>query len=97
VRWDEYTVTPRKRPDYEIKYDSAGTFTPGQVIPDSRYGIGKEEYEVRMKVWDGGALQVSGRKRDALKSVLDEKRYAFSAEYYHFNVRARGRKLIRVP
>jgi hypothetical protein len=86
-------VTPRKRPEYEIKYDSAGNFSTGSVIPDSKYGMGKEDYEVRMKVWSGGALQISGRKRDALKSFLDEKRYAFTSEYYHFNVRARGKAI----
>jgi hypothetical protein len=86
-------MTERKRPEYEIKMDTTGTFSTGQVIPDSRYGIGKEDFEVRMKVWDGGALRISGRKRDAIKSFLEEKRYAFTSEYYHYNVRARGKAI----
>jgi hypothetical protein len=92
-KWNEYTVTPRKRPEYEIQFDSTGAYSIGQVIPDSRYGSGKEDYEIRMKVWDGGGLQVSGRSRDAIRSFLDEKRYAFTSEYYHYNVRARGKAI----
>lgn len=85
-------MAPRKRPDYEIKLDTAGTFSTGQVIPDIRYDAVKEEYDIRMKVWDGGILRISGGKRDAIKSFLEEQRYVVTPEYYHYNVRARGKK-----
>jgi hypothetical protein len=86
-------VTPKKRPSYEIKGDSACSFTVGQIITDTQYDLVKEEYDIRMKEPDGNEkiLQISGRKRDAIKSFLEEKRYAITSEYYHYNVRARGK------
>jgi hypothetical protein len=88
-------VTPKKRPEYEIKGDSAGHFTVGQIITGSQYDPVKEDYEIRMKEWDGSEifLHISGRKRDTIKSFLEEKRYAITSEYYHYNVRARGKNL----
>jgi hypothetical protein len=86
-------VTPRKRPEYSIVEDSAGTFSAGEVIPDVRYNAVKEDYDIRIKAWDGGIVQISGGKRDAIKSFLEEKRYAITAEYYHYSVRARGKAI----
>jgi hypothetical protein len=93
-------VTPKKRPEYQIKYDSAGIFTVGQIIPDSRYNMVKEDYDIRMKEWDGGGqhagegiVQISGGKRDFVKAFLEEKRFAVASEYYHYTVRARGKKI----
>ncbi len=81
----------RKRPDYEICRDTTGTFETGQVISGLQYDVGKEGYDIRMKVWDGGILQISGRKREAILSFLEEKRYVITPEYYHYHVRARGK------
>jgi hypothetical protein len=93
-------MAPRKRPDYEIKLDTAGTFSNGQIIPDIRYDAVKEDYDIRLKVWDGGGpaagdgiVQISGGKREMIKSFLEEKRYAVTSEYYHYSVRARGKKI----
>lgn len=86
-------MAPRKRPDYEIKLDTAGTFGIGQIIPDIRYDAIKEEYDIRLKEWDEGIVQVSGAKRDLIKGFLEEKRYVVTPEYYHFTVRARGKKV----
>ncbi len=93
-------MTPKKRSEYEIKGDSTGHFTVGQIITDSQYDLVKEDYDIRMKEWDGddkqkssGILHISGRKRDAIKSFLEERRYAITSEYYHYIVRARGKKV----
>jgi hypothetical protein len=86
-------MAQRKRPDYEIHLDTAGTFKTGQVIPDLRYDAVKEEYDIRLKVWDEGIVQISGGKRDRIKSFLEEKRYVVTPEYYHYTVRARGKKV----
>lgn len=85
-------VAFRKRPEYEIKLDTAGTFDAGQIIPDIRYDAVKEDYAIRLKEWDVGILQISGGKRDAILSFLEENRYVVTAEYYHYAVRARGKK-----
>jgi hypothetical protein len=85
-------MAPRKRPDYEIKLDTAGTFGTGQIIPDIRYDAAKEDYDIRLKEWEGGILQISGGKRDAIKSFLEENRYVITLEYYHYSVKARGKK-----
>ncbi len=90
-------MAPRKRPDYEIKLDTADTFDTGQIIPDIRYNAIKEDYDIRLKEWDEGVLQISGGKRDAIKSFLEEKRYVITAEYYHYRVRARGKKADPAP
>ena len=86
-------MTPRKRPEYTIQFDTAGTFSTGQVIPDVLYDSVKEGYDIRLKVWDGGIVQVSGQKRVAIKSFLEEKRYAITSEYYHYSIRARGKAI----
>jgi len=93
-------MTPGKRPEYEIKWDTAGLFKVGQVIPDSQYNSVKEEYDLRMKEWDGddktpgeGIFHISGRKRDAIKSFLEEKRYVITSEYFHYAIRARGKNV----
>jgi len=85
-------MAPRKRPDYEIKLDTTGAFSDGQVIPDTRYDSAKEDYAIRLKEWENGILQISGGKRDAIKSFLEENRYVITAEYYHYSVKARGKK-----
>jgi hypothetical protein len=93
-------VPPKKRPEYEIKWDTAGLFTVGQMIPDSQYNSVKEEYDLRLKEWDGdektpgeGTFHISGRKRDAIKGFLEEKRYVITSEYFHYSIRARGKKV----
>jgi hypothetical protein len=86
-------MAPRKRPDYEIRLDTAGTFSTGQIIPDIRYDATKEDYDIRLKEWDEGIVQISGGKRDQIKSFLEEKRYVVTPEYYHYTVRARGKKV----
>jgi hypothetical protein len=92
-------VSPKKRPEYEIRRDTAGVFTVGEIIPDSRYNSIKEEYDLRVKEWDGddktpgGVVHISGQKRDAIKSFLEEKRYVITSEYYHYVIRARGKKV----
>jgi len=93
-------VTPAKRPEYEVKWDTAGLFSVGQIITDIRYDSVKEDYAVRMKEWtsDGrqaaeGIVQISGGKRDAIKGFLEERRYAITSEYYHYHVRARGKEV----
>jgi len=93
-------VTQKKRPEYLVQWDTTGRFGAGETIAHDRYNAVKEEYEVRMKDWSGdaqkgeeGAFHISGRKRDLIKGFLEEKRYALTAEYYHYTVRARGKKI----
>jgi hypothetical protein len=88
-------VAPKKRPEYEIQEDTAGNFSVGRIIPDSQYNSIKEDYDIRMKEWAGSEtiVQISGRNRDRIKSFLEEKRYAVTAEYYHYGVRARGKNI----
>lgn len=88
-------MAPKKRPEYEIKEDTAGNFSAGQIIPDSQYNAVKEDYDIRMKEWVGSEtiVHISGRKRDLIKSFLEEKRYAITAEYFHYSVRARGKNV----
>jgi hypothetical protein len=93
-------VPPKKRPEYVITGDTASRFTVGQIIPGSEYNAVKEEYDIRMKEWDGddkttseGIVHISGQKRDAIKGFLEEKRYIMTPEYYHYAVRARGKKV----
>jgi hypothetical protein len=88
-------VAPKKRPEYEIKFDTTGHFSAGQIIPDSQYNAVKEDYDIRMKEWAGSEtlVHISGRKRDLIKSFLEEKRYSITAEYYHYLVRARGKNV----
>ena len=93
-------MTPAKRPEYEVKWDTAGLFRIGQIITDSHYDSVKEEYDIRMKDWTGdgqqtgeGIVHISGGKRDAIKGFLEERRYVITSEYYHYSVRARGKKV----
>jgi len=88
-------VAPKKRPEYEIKEDTTGNFSAGEIIPDSQYNAVKEDYDIRLKEWAGNEtpVHISGRKRDLIKSFLEEKRYAITAEYYHYLVRARGKNV----
>jgi hypothetical protein len=93
-------VTSTKKPEYLIIGDTTGHFPVGQTITDSHYNAVKEDYDVRMKDWDGdsqqsgeGDLQISGRKRDLIKGFLEERRYVLTSEYYHYSVRARGKKV----
>ena len=93
-------MTPAKRSEYEVQWDTAGLFRIGQIITDLQYDSVKEEYDIRMKDWadDGqqtgeGIVHISGGKRDAIKSFLEERRYVITPEYYHYSVRARGKKV----
>ena len=88
-------MAPKKHREYEIQMDTLGHFSPGQVITGLDYKAVKEEYEVRLKEWVGGetTIHLSGRKRDAIKSFLEEKRYVLTPEYYHYCVRARGKSV----
>jgi|GEM_PF-1286884 len=90
-----FGVAPRKRPEYEIKEDTSGCFSVGQIIPDSQYNSVKEDYDIRLKEWAGSEtlVHISGRKRDLIKGFLEEKRYAVTAEYFHYTVRARGKNI----
>jgi hypothetical protein len=90
-------MAPKKRSEYEITGDSAGIFSTGEIIPDSKYDSLKEDYDIRLKDWDDGTLQVSGRKRDLIKGFLEEKRFAITSEYYHYQVRARGKNMDPAP
>jgi hypothetical protein len=92
--------SPAGKPEYEVKWDTLGHFSTGQVITGSRYGSVKEEYDVRMKDWDGTALSggdgifhISGGKREFIKRFLEEKRYVVTSEYYHYILRGRGKKV----
>ena len=93
-------MRPKKRPDYEILFDTGGLFSVGEILPGSRYNAVKETYDIRLKEWDGsgnsadeGIVHISGQKRDAIKGFLEEKRYVITPEYYHYAVRARGKKV----
>ena len=88
-------MAPKKRPEYEITTDTAGHFSAGEIIPDSRYNAVKEDYDIRLKEWAGSEtiVQISGRKRDLITSFLEERRYAITAEYFHYSVRARGKNV----
>jgi hypothetical protein len=93
-------VTPAKKPEYEVQWDTAGLFRIGQIITGSHYDSVKEDYDIRMKDWAGdgqqtgeGIVHISGGKRHAIKGFLEERRYAITSEYYHYVVRARGKKV----
>jgi hypothetical protein len=93
-------ATPAGKPEYEIKWDTLGRFSAGQVITGSQYGSVKEEYDVRMKDWAGtsqpagdGIYHISGGKRDLIKRFLEEKRYVVTSEYYHYILKAQGKKV----
>ena len=58
------------------------------------------EYDVRMKDWTGagpsggdGIYHISGGKRDQVKRFLEEKRYVVTTEFYHYIIRAQGKKV----
>jgi hypothetical protein len=90
-----------KKPECKIMWDTAGLFQPGQIITGSHYDSVKEDYDIRMKDWVSdsqpavgeGTVHISGRKRDSIKSFLEEKRYGITSEYYHYEVRARGKRI----
>jgi len=93
-------AAPAGRSEYEVKWDTLGHFRVGQVITGPQYGTVKEEYDIRMKDWAGanssggdGIYHISGGKRDQVKRFLEEKRYVLTSEYYHYIVRAQGRKV----
>jgi hypothetical protein len=94
------SVSPAGKPAYEVKWDTLGRFTPGQEITGSEYGSVKEEYDVRMKDWTGAGLasgdgiyHISGGKRDQVKRFIEEKRYVVTSEFYHYIIRAQGKKV----
>ena len=92
------SVSPAGKPEYEVKWDTLGRFSTGQVITGSVYGAVKEEYDIRMKNWDGpaggdGIFHLSGGKRDQVKRFLEEKRYIVTSEFYHYIIRAQGKKV----
>ena len=92
-------VPPAGKPEYEVKGDTLAHFSTGQVITGSQYGSVKEEYDIRMKDWTPGQpagdaiYHISGGKRDQIKSFLEEKRYVVTSEYYHYILRAQGKKV----
>jgi hypothetical protein len=93
-------IIPAGRPEYEVKWDTLGHFSTGQVITGSQYGTVKEEYDIRMKDWAGatpsggdGIYHISGGKREQVKRFLEEKRYIITSEYYHYIIRAQGKKV----
>jgi|SRR5208337_3419336 len=88
------------QPEYEVKKDTLGHFSTGQIITGSHYGSVKEEYDVRMKDWAGNSqprgdmiYHISGGKRDQIKRFLEENRYVVTSEYYHYIVRAPGKRV----
>jgi hypothetical protein len=88
------------KPAYEVKWDTQGRFSPGQEITGPEYGSVKEEYDIRMKDWPGagpasgdGIYHISGGKRDQVKRFLEEKRYVVTSEFYHYSIRAQGKKV----
>jgi hypothetical protein len=92
-------VKPTGKPEYEVKWDTLSHFSTGQVITGSQYGSVKEEYDIRMKDWTpsqpavDGIYHISGGKRDQIKRFLEEKRYVVTTEYYHYILRAQGKKV----
>jgi hypothetical protein len=92
-------VTTAGKPEYEVKGDTLGHFSTGQIITGSQYGAVKEEYDIRMKDWTprqpagDGIFHISGGKRDQIKRFLEEKRYVITSEYYHYIIRAQGKKV----
>ncbi|MDD1693999.1 MAG: hypothetical protein LUQ71_04680 [Methanoregula sp.] len=92
-------VTPAGKPEYEVKWDTLAHFSTGQVITGSQYGLVKEEYDIRMKDWTpgqpagDGIFHMSGGKREQIKRFLEEKRYVVTTEYYHYILRAQGKKV----
>lgn len=92
-------VKPAGKPEYEVKQDTLSHFTTGQVITGSQYGSVKEEYDIRLKDWTPSQPQhdrifhISGGKRDQIKRFLEEKRYIVTTEYYHYIIRAQGKKV----
>lgn len=91
-------ATPAGKTEYEVKWDTLGHFSPGQLITGSQYGPVKEEYDIRMKDWTpappgDGIFHISGGKRDQIKRFLEEKRYVVTSEYYHYIIRAQGKKV----
>ncbi|MDO8873367.1 MAG: hypothetical protein Q7V05_11665 [Methanoregula sp.] len=80
-------VIPTSKPEgreYEIKEDSIHQFSIGQIITESEYNSVKDDYDIRMKDWDGhsehlaGAKKVfyiSGRKRELIKDFLVKRKY----------------------
>jgi len=93
------SMTPSGKTGYEVKRDTLAHFSTGQIITGSQYGSVKEEYDIRMKDWttgqpDGdGIYHISGGKRDQIKRFLEEKRYIVTSEYYHYIIRAQGKKV----
>jgi hypothetical protein len=87
------------KPGYEVKWDTLSHFATGQVITGPQYGSVKEEYDIRMKDWTpaqpaiDGIYHISGGKRDQIKRFLEEKRYVVTTEYYHYILRAQGKKV----
>ena len=80
-------VIPQSKPNgqvYEIKTDTTGRFGVGKKITESEYNSVKDDYDIRMKDWDGhsehlaGAKKVfyiSGRKRELIKDFLVKRKY----------------------
>jgi hypothetical protein len=97
---DQERTLPKVRPEYEVRGDTRGHFSTGQMITRSQYAAVKEEYDIRMKDWSGagqpagdGIFHISGGKRDQIKRFLEERRYVVTSEYYHYIVRAQGKKV----
>lgn len=92
-------VKPTGKPEYAVQWDTLSHFSTGQVITGPQYGSVKEEYDIRMKDWTpsppavDGIYHISGGKRDQIKRFLEEKRYIVTTEYYHYIIRAQGKKV----
>ena len=92
-------VKPTGKPEYEVQWDTLSHFSTGQVITGPQYGSVKEAYDIRMKDWTpappavDGIYHISGGKRDQIKRFLEEKRYVVTTEYYHYILRAQGKKV----
>ncbi len=92
-------VKPTGKPEYEVKWDTLSHFTTGQVMSGPQYGSVKEQYDLRLKDWapsqpaNDGIYHISGGKRDQIKRFLEEKRYVVTTEYYHYILRAQGKKV----
>jgi len=80
-------VIPSSKPkgrEYEIKVDSLRQFGVGQIISESEYNSVKDDYDIRMKDWDGHSehlaagkkiFYISGRKRELIKNFLVKRKY----------------------
>ena len=89
-------VTATRKPNnrsYEIKVDTVGRFSVGQKITESVYNSVKDDYDIRMKDWDGDSqhlgrivFYISGRKRGLIKDFLDKRKYNVKELEYNYHI-----------